>query len=335
MQKPDRENNTDEEIIEDTDALEEPSTFRYEITAYGADYPVDALAKRIATKEIIVPTFGPELEYDDIRGFQRGFVWNKSQSDRFVESLLLGLPVPGIFLVAREDGRLLVLDGQQRLRTLHAFYEGILGGKEYALEKVQRGLIGKTYKTLEPETRRKLDNSIIHATVVRQDVPSQDQSSIYMVFERLNTGGTALQPQEIRVALYGGAFIDFLYRMNEHKAWREIYGKKSTRLKDQELILRFLALLYAAEKYSRPMRDFLSVFAGENRDFELQREAEMKTIFESTVTTILESIGARAFRLRNAVNVAVMDSVMVGIASRIQSRDLSRICRVLLTNTMN
>ena len=320
MQNSDRENNTDEEIIEETNGLEEPSTFRYEITAYGADYPVDALVKRIATKEVIVPTFDPELEYDDIRGFQRRFVWTKSQSDRFIESLLLGLPVPGIFLVAREDGRLLVLDGQQRLRTLHAFYEGILGGMEYALEKVQSGLIGKMYKTLEPETRRKLDNSIIHATVVRQDVPSDDQSSVYMVFERLNTGGTALQPQEIRVALYGGTFIDFLYRMNEHKAWREIYGKRSTRLKDQELILRFFALLYAAEKYRRPMKDFLNLYAGENRNFQLQSKEEMKNIFEDTVTTILESIGARAFRLRNAINVAVMDSVMVGIASRIQSR---------------
>lgn len=320
MQNIDREINLEEEVFEDPEEVETASPFRYEITAYGADYPVDALVKRIATKEIIVPTFDPELEYDDIRGFQRRFVWNKSQSDRFIESLLLGLPVPGIFLVAREDGCFLVLDGQQRLRTLHAFYEGILGGKEHALEKVQSAFMGKTYKTLEPETRRKLDNSIIHATVVRQDVPSDDQSSVYMVFERLNTGGTALQPQEIRVALYGGAFIDFLYKMNEHKAWREIYGKTSTRLKDQELILRFLALLYAAEKYRRPMKDFLNVFAGENRNFQLQSESEMKNIFEDTVTTIVESIGARAFRLRNAINVAVMDSVMVGIASRIQSR---------------
>ena len=320
MQNIDLETSTEEEITEEPEEIGEPTTFRYQITAYGADYPVDALVKRIASKEIIVPTFDPDGDYDDIRGFQRDFVWTKSQCDRFIESLLLGLPVPGIFLVAREDGRLLVLDGQQRLRTLHAFYEGILGGKEHKLGKVQSTFVGKTYKTLEPETRRKLDNSIIHATVVRQDEPTDDQSSVYMVFERLNTGGTALQPQEIRVALYGGPFINFLYRMNDFKAWREIYGQKSKRFKDQELILRFFALLYAADRYHRPMKEFLNTYAGENREFKLQSEAEMKSIFENTVTAIYESIGSRAFRIRSALNVAVMDSVMVGIASRIQSK---------------
>lgn len=320
MQNIERETSTEEEIIEETDGLDEASSFRYQITAYGADYPVDALVKRVASKDIIVPTFQPGVQFEDIRGFQRDFVWTKLQSDRFIESLLLGFPVPGIFLVAQEDGRLLVLDGQQRLKTLHSFYEGILRGKEHALQKVQKAFNGKTYKSLDAENRRKLDNSIIHATVVRQDEPSDDQSSVYMVFERLNTGGTVLQPQEIRVALYGGSFIDFLDRMNEFEAWREIYGRKSKRFKDQELILRFFALLYSADKYSRPMKEFLNAYASANREFQLQSETAMKTIFENTITTVRKSLGPRAFRLKNAINVAVMDSVMVGIASRIQSK---------------
>ena len=320
MQDRDPETNNEEELLAETDEPDEPSTFRYRITAYGADYPVDALVKRIDSKDIIVPTFDPETRFEDIKGFQRQFVWTKSQSDRFIESLLLGLPVPGIFLVVQHDGRLLVLDGQQRLRTLHSFYTGIFRGEEHVLEKVQEEFDGKTYKMLDAEDRRRLDDSIIHATVVRQDEPSDDQSSVYMVFERLNTGGTALQPQEIRVALYGGSFMTFLRRMNEFSAWREIYGQKSKRFKDQELILRFFALLYSSDSYQRPMKDFLNTYASANREFQLQSEEDMECIFKNTITTVRQCLGPRAFRLKNAINVAVMDSMLVGIASRIHLR---------------
>ena len=113
-----------EELVDDADEQEEKSPYRYAITAYGADYPVDALVKRIDSGDIIVPTFDPVVQLGDIEGFQRQFIWKKTQSDRFIESLLLGFPVPGIFLVTRDDGRLLVLDGQQRLRTLQGFIRG-------------------------------------------------------------------------------------------------------------------------------------------------------------------------------------------------------------------
>ena len=308
----------DEEIIDDADDINEPSTYRYRITAYGADYPIDALVKRLETEEIIIPTFDPDRATGDVKGFQRRFIWTKAQCDRFVESLLLGFPVPGIFLVAQDDGRLLVLDGQQRLRTLQAFYRGILRGRQHGLEKVQDEFIGKTYDSLDPEDRRRLDNSIIHATVVRQDEPSNDQSSVYMIFERLNTGGTTLQPQEIRVALYGGRFVEFLRLMNEFEPWRTIYGPKSKRLRDQELILRFFALFYRTESYRRPMKDFLNKYLGDNRDLPPQDAESKKEIFEKTITAILEGIGPRAFRPQRALNVAIMDSIMVGVANRIK-----------------
>ena len=308
---------TDEDIIDDTDDIHEPSTYRYRITAYGADYPVDALVKRLDAEDIIVPTFDPDRATGDVKGFQRRFVWTKPQCDRFVESLLLGFPVPGIFLVAQDDGRLLVLDGQQRLRTLQAFYRGLLRGRQHRLERVQDEFKGKTYDSLDPEDRRRLDDSIIHATIVRQDEPSNDQSSVYMIFERLNTGGTSLQPQEIRVALYGGRFIEFLRLMNEFEPWRTIYGPKSKRLKDQELILRFFALLYRIDSYRRPMKDFLNNYLGDNRDLSSQDAEPMKDIFEQTISAILKGIGPRAFRPQRALNVAIMDSIMVGVANRI------------------
>ena len=89
-----------EELIEDLDEAEELIPFTYAITAYGADYPVDSLVKRIEAKDIIVPVFSWDKPKDTrLLGFQRDYVWPRSKADRFIESLLLGLPVPGIFLV--------------------------------------------------------------------------------------------------------------------------------------------------------------------------------------------------------------------------------------------
>lgn len=329
--------------VDDIDESKEVTPYRYTITSYGADYPVDSLVKRLTAGDIVVPSFEPAVELaQPIEGYQRQFVWTKTQCDRFIESLLLGLPVPGIFLVRQNDGKFLVLDGQQRLRTLQAFYKGMLRGKTFSLHKdnVQAQFADLTYEELAAEDRRRLDDSIIHATVVRQDEPSNDLSSIYLVFERLNTGGTTLQPQEVRIALYGGGLIRLLRRANEFDAWRSIYGPRSKRFKDQELILRFFAFLYWSDNYARPMKDFLNRYAAENRDFEIQSADDLEAIFVKTTETALSAIGRKAFRLKAAINAAVLDSVMVGIARRIlrkgevtDSEDLQRKYSELLSNT--
>lgn len=306
--------------VEDLDEVNEVISSAYTITAYGADYPVDGLVKRLGQGDIVVPLFSMQAETGQTTaGFQREFVWTKPQCDRFIESLLLGLPVPGIFLVKEASGKHLVLDGQQRLRTLQYFYEGLMQGKEFLLENVQERWRGKTYKTLEADDRRRLDDSIIHATIVRQDEPSDDQSSVYLVFERLNSGGTFLQPQEIRVALYHGKFASLLSSLNTNSAWRGLYGQKSARLKDLELILRFFALYYHAKQYKRPMKEFLNRYMAANVDLQRNSEAELRSLFELTVETIHTNIGARAFRLKSAINAAVADSLMVGVAHRLAS----------------
>ena len=119
-------NDKDEKVREGLSEteLEEESPLKYSITSYGADYPVDGLVRRIGDGSIFIPTF------------QRGFIWSLREASRFIESLLLGLPVPGIFLSRDEDTKkLMVIDGQQRLRTLQYFYDGIFHntGREFAL----------------------------------------------------------------------------------------------------------------------------------------------------------------------------------------------------------
>ena len=317
---------TDEVEVDDLDELNEILPTTYSITSYGADYPVDGLVKRMAQGDIVVPLFRlqPEPGQSTV-GFQREYVWTKPQADHFIESLLLGLPVPGIFLVKESNGKHLVLDGQQRLRTLESFYLGLFQGKEYTLENVQEKWRTKTYKSLHADDRRRLDDSIIHATIVRQDEPTEDQSSIYLIFERLNSGGTFLQPQEIRVALYHGQFASLLSKLNDNLKWRTLYGKKSARLKDLELILRFFSLYFYAGKYERPMKDYLNRNMASNRALTKHDGTELTELFETTVSQIHDVIGPRAFRLKNAVNAAVLDSLMVGVATRLASGPITSV----------
>lgn len=299
-------------IVDDVeeDSSEEIIPFEYSITSYGADYTVDSLVSRLQRDDIFIPIF------------QRGFVWDAKTASRFVESLLLGLPVPGIFLSREEDtNRLIVVDGQQRLRSLRSFYEGKLAesGKEFVLSGLESRFLGQTYASLQPEDRRRLDDSILHATIIRQDKPSDDNSSVYQVFERLNTGGLQLQPQEIRAAMYHGAFNDLLQDLNCNHTWRKLYGNVSNRMKDQELILRFLAMYFDRKNYKSPLKQFLNKYMGSNRNLTRQSEGEIRSVFENTVETVHNHLGPNAFKpSKGRFTAAVFDSVAVGIADRLE-----------------
>lgn len=307
------------DIIDSVDEASELIPFTYSIASYGADYPIDSLIKRISNGDILVPTFEHEDKLDDqLDPFQREYVWPRVKADRFIESLLLGLPVPGIFLVKEESGRLLVLDGHQRLYTLQCFYNGVIDKKEYRLSGIQNRFVDKAYKDLDVEDRRRLDDSIIHATIVKQEEPSEDWSSIYNIFERLNTGGVSLQPQEIRMALYHGAYASFLRELNTDAKWRLLIGSPSKRLKDIELILRFFALLFRHDQYASPMKDFLNRFMASNKSLISPGKQELLEIFCETTSLIYDSIGAIAFRPERAVNAALVDALMTAVATAIR-----------------
>lgn len=311
----------EQDDVFDVDPDQEVITTTYDITSYGADYPVDGLVKRLDQQDIVVPSFEPMFEgSDEVQGFQRRFVWTRPQMDKFIESLLLGLPVPGIFLVRERGNKLLVLDGQQRLRTLQAFYKGIHGGREYKLKNVQDQFLNLAYEDLDDEDRRRLDDSIIHATVLRQDHPSGSQDAVYSIFERLNTGGSPLQPQEIRVALYNGPFLRTIAELNDDPDWRELYGAPSARFKDHELILRVFALYEEPEAYSRPVKSFLNHYLAKNQDRE--DVSLLVDLFGETTRVINSMIGSRAFRPVRPLNAAVLDSVMVAVMRRMGDHEI-------------
>ena len=297
----------------------------YEVLSYGADLDVSGLVQRLKRMDIELPSF------------QRRYVWTDAQAARFVESLLLGLPVPGIFLWRHPETRkLVVIDGQQRLRTLLFFYNGQFDdGRPFILPKhaspyqnLNPAFQQQTYSTLDEGYRRRLDDSIIHATIVQQDRPLEDDSSIYYIFERLNTSGTPLDPQEIRTAIYGKSLNELLKKLNGVSAWRDLYGQESARMKDHELILRFFALseaefspaLPSPRRYAQPMKEFLNRYASRIRRLDEPAAACMLDRFSTAITLLSKAVGKRAFKPGRNFNAAVFDSVMVGLDRRLQSK---------------
>ncbi|MEU2507116.1 DUF262 domain-containing protein [Streptomyces sp. NPDC007863] len=288
------------------------------VTYTGTDFDVEGLVRRLHRGDIVIPTFGHGDTSLEVAGFQRGFVWRRPQMDRFIESLLMGYPIPGIMLVQQADRRYLVLDGQQRLRTLGAFYEGVHGGREFILDNVADQFKGLTYRTLGPELRRQLDNTFIQATIVKTDGSNQSLESIYQVFERLNSGGTQLTPHEIRIALYPGALVDFLEKLNKSPEWRQLYGSRSLRLRDQELILRILALFHNSARYFRPQKKFLNEFLGEHRNLEGLDSGKLESLFIQASKLLLSGPGRQALRFQSSqVNAALAEALYVGLMRRI------------------
>lgn len=302
------------EIDEVLEEDEEVVPFQYAISTNGWDPDVQGLVKRMKEGDIVIPKF------------QRGYVWSLKEASRFIESLLFGLPVPNIFLSVEPDTeRLLVVDGRQRLSTLQYFYDGIwpLTKREFSIKGTgDTGRYeGSTYKTLPDADRRKLDNARLRASIITQDQPTEDNSSIYHVFERLNTSGVTLTPQEIRAAIYHGKFSNLIGELNKNKVWREIYGPENKFMRDQELILRYFALYFNSSSYRAPMKEFLNKFMAWNRQLTKIPGETLHSLFVNTIGVIHTSVGRQAFRPARAINTAVFDAVMVGITRRLVSGD--------------
>ena len=299
-----------EEIIEHIDSEEEDQDAGapiYRIRSYPSDPELETLYARWKREDIVIPSF------------QRGFVWKPSQASRLIESFLMGLPVPGIFvLVEGQDGKQkqLVIDGQQRLRSVFSYFDGFFpNGRAFRLSGVDERWEGKRYADLSSAEQNALLTSVLRVVNIEQRGPDDDEDdSVCQIFERLNTGGIILTPQEIRNSSYRGPFNNMLIRLNKNPLWRSIFGTPSPdlRMRDIELIVRFLALSECAEYYSKPMKRFLNVYMKTHQK-ELALE-EYENTFLTSVQLVIDNIGERPFHIRRGINVAVFDSVMVAFA---------------------
>lgn len=290
------------------------------VSSYGWDSDVKGLVDRLDREDIFIPEF------------QRGFLWDGSEKSLFIESLILGIPVPNIYLAQDpETKNLNIVDGHQRLLALKEFLKGefALKGKNihnelqdcYFPHDVSKA---KKLKVLDASDVTILNDAVLHFTVIKPD-PIKDYPklgneyyrAIIQIFHRLNTSRNPIQAHEIRTSIFHGALDDLIRELNEHSAWRELFGRPHPRLKDMELILRFIALRKNHANYKSPMSNFLDNFMEKNRKKPMKAAKEA---FIAAVNFVNETIGKDGLRNGGILTIPRFDMVMIGFSSYLESR---------------
>ena len=256
-------------------------------------------------------------------GFQRNKVWSVRTRSRLIESILLKIPLPAFYFAQDNDGTMKVVDGLQRLSTVHSFAreEGFtLRGLEYL-----SGEEGKHFVELPALWQRRFHQTQLIAHVIDPQTPPQVK---YDIFKRINTGGTPLNTQEIRHALSGQRSRDFLRQCAESEAFIVAVGERfrdHVRMADREMVLRFCAFrMLGPENYQRAMDPFLDSANSLLDDPPRVSNRDLKRLAADFITAMQlghEIFGANAFRkppsewgYRSPVNRALFESWSVTLA---------------------
>ncbi|MFO1239943.1 MAG: DUF262 domain-containing protein [Sphingomonadaceae bacterium] len=288
----------DVEPTEDSPEDEQEPKLEYELMNYPADITLGGYVDHWDRNELTVPDF------------QRKYVWDRIKASKLIESFLLGLPVPGTFLYKeRVKAGYLIIDGQQRITSVVRFIKGVFDESVFRLKNVHPRYEGRSYFELSEDDQFKLKSSTLRATIIQQINPDDD-TSIYQVFERLNTGGVNLNPMEVRQCVSYGPFVAALKKMNEDADWRAIIGqnKPDKRLRDVELVLRCIALSEKGDKYEKPMKGFLNKYMEDRRGD--QNYDSLIDNFQRSSAYVLSHLGEKPFHLRGRLNYGALDSIM-------------------------
>lgn len=235
--------------------------------------------------------------------FQRRYVWDDKKASRLIESVLINVPIPPVYL-AGEGKNWEVIDGQQRLISLFRFYGPLKLGNltldELKLTRtgitILEDLRGKRYKDLPEELQANFDDYSIRVILIKKE---SDSDVKFDVFERLNTGAVNLNAQELRNCIYRGKFNDLINELAEDKDFLFLLGldKPHPRMQDKELVLRFFAFYHKTYlKYSPPMKRFLNKEMEDYRDLSEDEKMKLRKVFEKCVNLAKTVFGQYAFR---------------------------------------
>ena len=212
--------NSNNDLVEqvDTDDIETSNDDLFNITSWGADMSFRELISMYDDDELLKP----EL--------QRKYVWERAEASRFIESILLGLPIPSIFLANTKDNNKLIIDGYQRIMTVYDYVKkGVFSkdGRVFKLtntEKINKRWRGKSFSELSDIDQKKIRQTTIHAIIFEQKHPEYNDSSLFQIFERINTSGKVLKPQEIRNCVYQGNLNSLLFPLLRFASWGVLFG---------------------------------------------------------------------------------------------------------------
>jgi uncharacterized protein with ParB-like and HNH nuclease domain len=323
-----------DDYAEDTDEIQ---IEEYDITAAPNDFNVITIFNFLESGAVRIP------------GFQRNYVWDLGRASKLIESLILGLPVPQVFLYETERNRFLVIDGQQRLMSIYYFVKQRFPKKEKRAElraifdehgRIPDNVVhddtyfenfrlklpevlpdhpnrfkGLSYATLGTY-KTQFELRTIRNVIIKQNSPPGDDSSMYEVFNRLNTGGINLKPQEIRTSMYHSSFYEMLYRANSLPTWRRIlaYQEPDLHMKDVEILLRGFAMLIDGENYAPSMVRFLNQFSRKCRMQTADQNDYLSRLFLSFLQACADLPEDAFLNKKNRrFNVALYESVFASI----------------------
>ncbi|MBF0320412.1 MAG: DUF262 domain-containing protein [Nitrospirae bacterium] len=298
----------DEETI-GVETATQPCDARF-IAIDNRPFPVFKIMMKIKNNEI---NLQPDI--------QRNFVWDEIRQSRLIESILIRIPLPSFYMDTMNDDEWLIVDGLQRLNTLNNFInknELVLTGLEFLNNEAG----GKTFSQLPRQMQRRLEETALSFYIIKPGTPTEAKLTI---FKRLNTGGIALNSQEIRHCLYKGKSTGLLRELAKSEELKAAAGGSLSglRMVEEECALRFCA--FHLTKYQSYTRPGLDVFLGEamkqiNKMDDLEIES-LKTAFIDSMLKAREIFGDYAFRKmyevngrRNPINKALFETWSVSLS---------------------
>ena len=303
-----------------------------DITVSPVDYTLQQLCKMMGSREIVLP---PDA---------RGPAWGVHDASRLIESFLLGVPVPPVFLLEREDHSLLVIDGRQRLLAVRGFFserpEGAEGGPGEVFRPAGAAgdLRGRTLSSMYRGNERALENAVLRAIVMRQARPDENPAAAHDLVERYSSAAAGLSDQEARHRAYPGRLAELISELNGLGDWRALLGspRRDGRMRDAELVLRYMALLRDAGLYERPMRGFLSAFMHGNRDPPDAFISEERARFVRACWILRHRLGTLPLGKGGRISPPVFDAIIVTAADnpgRCDDPGLSARVRAMLSDS--
>ena len=327
----------DSEYYDDSQNEEITDVIDYDISVSPNDFNLKTLFDFIDSGIVKIP------------GFQRNYVWDLKRASKLIESLLIGVPIPQIFLYEEKKNSFLVIDGQQRLMTIYYFKkkrfprmekraelrqifedsngipDDILNDNTYfidfnldlheTLPNKKNSFNKKNYFTLSSEDQTSLDLKTIRNIIIKQNAPDDGDSVIFEIFNRLNSGGVNLKAQEIRTSLYHSPFYDMLYKININNDWRKQTPKPvpDLNMKDIEILLRGFAMLLNGSDYTPSMTKFLNSFSQMMKNESNERVQKLNTLFVNFINHITTLQPDKLFFTNQRFNISVYEAIFVGL----------------------
>ena len=233
--------------------------------------------------------------------YQRRRVWDNKRKSRLIESFIINVPIPPIFLYEYDFSEYEVMDGLQRITSIVEFFDN-----KFSLEGLELWyeLNGRYYRDLPDEIKKAIERRYLSAIILLKETAKdikQEKMMKRFVFSRLNTGGMELSPQEIRNAVYSSEFNDSIIKMAESKIFRMLWGDLEDdsykRMEDCELVLRFFAYKSACRhNIAKTTLDILDLYAEKAKEFQREDIEILEKLFYDTVSLVKSMFGDTAFK---------------------------------------